>query len=79
MDWFNNKHYHSGLNFLTPNSRHNNEDDKIMEHRKKVYESAKQLYPQRFNRGIRNWKSPGKVALNPTDEVRDILKQESAI
>ncbi len=22
VDWFNNKHYHSGLNFLTPNSRH---------------------------------------------------------
>ena len=79
VDWFNNKHYHSGLNFLTPNSRHNNEDDKIMEHRKKVYESAKQLYPQRFNIGIRNWKSPGKVALNPTDEVRETLKKESAI
>ena len=25
VDWFNNKHYHSGLNFLTPNSRHTGE------------------------------------------------------
>lgn len=23
VNWYNNKHYHSGLNFLTPNSRHN--------------------------------------------------------
>jgi len=79
VDWFNNKHYHSGLNFLTPNSRHNGEDNTIMAHRTKVYESARQLHPQRFNKGIRNWKSPEKVALNPTDEVKEILRKESAL
>lgn len=30
--------------------------------------------PQRFNKGIRNWKSPSSVALNPTEEVKDNLK-----
>jgi len=79
VDWFNNEHYHSGLNFLTPNSRHNREDDKIMDHRIKVYESARRLYPQRFNKGIRNWKSPKKVALNPTDEIKEMLIKEAAI
>lgn len=46
VNWYNNKHYHSGLNFLTPNSRHNGQDDKIMKKRKKVYESARKLNPQ---------------------------------
>ncbi|PRR84501.1 Integrase core domain protein [Clostridium vincentii] len=79
VDWFNNEHYHSGLNFLTPNSRHNREDNKIMEHRRKVYESTRQLCPQRFNKGIRTWKSPEKVALNPTDEIKEMLIKENAI
>ena len=79
VDWFNNKHYHSGLNFLTPNSRHNGGENKIMEHRKEVYESARKLYPQRFNKGIRNWNAPKKVALNPTDEIKTELKQEGVI
>lgn len=79
VDWFNNKHYHSGLNFLTPNSRHNGGENKIMEHRKEVYESARKLYPQRFNKGIRNWDAPKKVALNPTDEIKTELKQEGVI
>ena len=54
INWYNNKDYHSGLNFLTPSSRHTGESKDVMEKRKKVYESARNLHPQRFNRGIRN-------------------------
>lgn len=74
VDWYNNKHYHSGLNFLTPNSRHNKQADKIMKNRKRVYEAARSLNPQRFNKGIRKWEAPEAVALNPTDEIKDKLK-----
>lgn len=28
VDWYNNKHYHSGLNFLTPNSSHSGQAEK---------------------------------------------------
>lgn len=59
---------------LTPNSRHNGQDDEIMEKRKGVYESARKLNPQRFNKGIRKWEVPKAVALNPTDEIKDTLK-----
>lgn len=68
VDWYNNTHYHSGINFLTPSSRHEGKSKEILEKRKKVYESAKALNPNRFNRGIRNWSEPSVVALNPTDE-----------
>ncbi len=74
VDWYNNKHYHSGLNFLTPNSKHNKKDKEIMVHRRKVYNTARERHPQRFNKGIRNWTSPGAVALNPTEEIREKIK-----
>lgn len=54
VNWYNNEHYHSGINFLTPNSRHNGDSDKIMANRMSVYEVARNLNPLRFNRCIRN-------------------------
>lgn len=59
---------------MTPNSRHQGNTESIMNNRIKVYEAARDLNPYRFNRGIRNWKPPEKVALNPTDEIKDKLK-----
>lgn len=41
-----------------------------MEVRKQVYSAAKELNPQRFNRGIRSWDLPKTVALNPTDDMK---------
>jgi transposase InsO family protein len=76
VDWYNNKHYHSGINFLTPNSRHNGQDEEIMRRRKELYESARKLHPQRFNKGIQKWESPKTVALNPTDEVKDLFEND---
>lgn len=75
VDRYNNKHYHSGLKFLIPSSRHNGKTDEIMNNRKKVYESAKKLNPQRFNKGIRNWDLNDKVALNPTDEIKENIEK----
>ena len=70
VDWYNTKHYHSGLNFVTPISRHTGKGEEIMEHRKKVYKSARELHPQRFNRGLTNWRLPEIVALNPITESK---------
>lgn len=68
VDWYNNKHYHSGLNFVTPSSRHCGQAEKIMENRKKVYMSAKLLHPLRFKRGIKKFDLPESVYLNPEKE-----------
>lgn len=76
VDWFNNKHYHSGINFLTPNSRHTGESAQILLKRKSVYESARRLNPQRFNRGVRKWEEPKAVALNPINEKKDTMDLE---
>jgi transposase InsO family protein len=65
VDWYNNKHYHSGLNFVTPCSIHSGQAEKIMANRKKVYQAAKLLHPLRFKRGIKNFDLPESVSLNP--------------
>lgn len=65
MEWYNNKHYHSGLNFVTPSSRHCGQAEEIMIKRKKVYMAAKMLHPLRFKRGIRKFDLPKSVSLNP--------------
>jgi putative transposase len=74
VEWYNNVHYHSGINFTTPNSRHTGEAVKIMENRKKVYLAAKDLHPERWSKEIRNMELPEFVALNPIDEEKAKLK-----
>lgn len=74
VEWYNNEHYHSGLNFITPNTRHNGIADKIMDKRKRVYKAAKQAHPERWTRDIRNWELPETVALNPTEEIKRTIK-----
>lgn len=73
VNWYNNEHYHSGIKFMTPASRHNGQTEEIMNNRKKVYEAARALNPSRFNKGIRNWDPIEQVALNPTDEIKNKL------
>ena len=74
VEWYNNRHYHSGLNFITPNTRHNGTAEQIMEKRKSVYNTARELHPERWAREIRNWELEETVALNPTDEVEKKLR-----
>jgi putative transposase len=76
VDWYNNKHYHSGLNFMSPVARHTGEATHIMEKRKIVYDLAKKRHPGRFNRGTRKWDLPETVALNPTDEIKANLQRK---
>ncbi len=74
VDWYNNKHYHSGLNFLTPSSKHSGKDEEIMAHRRKVYNTAREMHTLKFNKEIRNWTLHSAVAHNPTEGIKDKLK-----
>ena len=66
VSWYNFEHRHSGINFVTPASRHSGEDELILEKRKEVYEEAKKKNPMRWALGkIRNWEPIQEVALNP--------------
>jgi len=68
VHWYNQKHKHSGLKFVSPNERHEGHDEEIMQRRKAVYEAAKAKNPNRWSGPTRNWELPEFVCLNPEKE-----------
>jgi len=41
VEWYNNEHRHSGINYVTPSQRHMGLDQEILRKRKEVYEKQK--------------------------------------
>ena len=69
VNWYNNEHRHSGIQFVTPAQRHSGQDQVILQKRKSVYEAAKLARPDRWrNRSTRNWDRIDAVWLNPPKE-----------
>lgn len=64
VQWYNKEHLHSGIKFVTPESRHNQEDKVILEKRKNIYSIAREKNPQRWSGKTRNWQHVAKVKLN---------------
>jgi putative transposase len=46
---------HSGIGFVTPESKHQNKDVEILKKRKEVYELAKKKKPLRWSGNTRKW------------------------
>jgi putative transposase len=73
--WYNNEHLHSGLNFVTPNQRHNGKDKAQLENRKRVIESAKLKHPERWSGDTRNCEPIGDVYINkPSEDATEQAK-----
>ena len=67
MDWYNNIHKHSKLNYVTPSEHHEGLDGKILAKRKEVLEQQKKARPERWIQGkVRNCEPAPAVCLNPT-------------
>jgi len=64
VDWYNNKHLHSAIGFVTPMQRRRGEDIDILAARREVYAAARQRHPERWSGAIRRWESPRAVTLN---------------
>lgn len=65
VEWYNRVHKHSGLKFVTPEQRHEGQDDAILRQREQVYAAAKKRNPRRWSGSTRNWVLQGEVWLNP--------------
>jgi putative transposase len=78
VTWYNQKHLHSGLKFITPEQRHTGDDMAIMENRIWVYETAKQKKPERWARHTRNWTLPESVSLNPNKKQKPVLDDKKS-
>jgi len=76
IEWYNSEHRHSAIGFVTPAERRNGTDKTILEIRRKTYQAARLVHPERWSRDIRNWNRPSIITLNPRDRKKD--RQEVA-
>jgi putative transposase len=65
VDWYNNRHLHSGIGFVAPADRHAGRDVEILARRRSTYERARRRHPRRWARTCRAWDRPLVVRLNP--------------
>jgi putative transposase len=65
VDWYNTKHLHSAIKFVTPDDRHFGRHFKILSARSRVYAAARRLHPERWSGKTRNWEPIRVVCLNP--------------
>ena len=65
IQWYNTVHRHSAIHFVTPEQRHNGDDNAILQARHQLYEQAKANNPLRWSGKTRNWSPPGDVWINP--------------
>lgn len=79
VHWYNHKHLHSGIKFVTPSQRHTGDDEEILRQRTEVYHKAKRAHPNRWSKGIRNWDVIKEVLLNPEKCKSEANKLKVAI
>lgn len=77
VNWYNTVHLHSGINWVTPESRHFKKDEEILEKRHSIYEMARQLHPNRWSQQTRDWSRPTIVELNPGRSIKKNLTELS--
>lgn len=68
VDWYNNKHRHSALKYVSPQQRHTQQDINLLDLREKLYQKAKNANPSRWSGNTRNWQHQGTVYLNKVNE-----------
>lgn len=77
VNWYNNEHRHSGINYVTPAQRHAGEDQEILAKRKEVYMKAKERHPERWSKDAKDWKYSAEEWLNPRQE-KETKNEEKA-
>jgi len=73
LNWYNTKHYHSGIGYLTPESAHYGKADGIVAERAKHLAAAYAAHPQRFvNKAPTPKALPAAVYINPPPTVEPV-------
>jgi putative transposase len=69
--WYNTVHLHSGIKFVTPQSRHEGQDIEMLQKRELVYAKAQAANPSRWSGTTRNWSRIESVKLNWLKDDKD--------
>ena len=65
VDWYNTRHHHSAIKFLTPDEVHRGLAGEKITNRDAVYKEAYARHPERWSGKTRNWAIKEVVFLNP--------------
>lgn len=65
FDWYNNRHYHSGIALLTPADLHHGQAEAIVEARQRVLDKAFIAHPERFGSAPKHPRPPEVSWINP--------------
>lgn len=76
VKWYNTEHLHSGINFVTPESKHQGIDTEVLKNRNEIYKKAKSKNPNRWSGETRNWDAVTVVKLNPLKEKNKTSTKE---
>ena len=68
VDWYNTRHLHIAIRFVTPDDRHYGREEDILNNRRQVYKQARRRHPNRWSRRIPNWNPVRLVWLNPENK-----------
>ena len=71
VHWYNDRHLHSAIKYVTPSQRHKGLDRALLLQRDEVYQAARARHPERWgSRSTRNWDAVASVVLNPQKESK---------
>jgi hypothetical protein len=73
-DWYNHRHHHSGIKFVTPYQRHGGAAKAICQQGAEVYETARRANPTRWCRNTRCWRQPKDVWINKPPEEPETIQ-----
>jgi len=76
VHWYNTKHLHSGINFVTPESKHNGDDIETLSKRNIIYMEAKRKNPNRWSGKTRDWSPIERVKLNHLKKEKTSIKND---
>jgi len=65
VEWYNNVHKHSGLNYVTPAQCHAGQHIEVLNNRRQVYAQARLNRPERWSKSPRGWSPKESATLNP--------------
>ncbi|NJL68734.1 MAG: transposase [Microcoleus sp. SM1_3_4] len=70
ITWYNTKHVHSGIGYVTPEQKHAGQADAIIAHRNETKRRAYEAHKNRWSRPLSLLTTPQVVYLNPSLETR---------
>lgn len=76
VNWYNTKHRHSAIGYVTPSQRRSGEYKEIFKKRNLTMEHARLAHPERWGNRVRIWEAKEEIYLNPSDETKERLNQK---